>query len=126
VPHTPDSERRKKRDAAIRAQDDAIAEHLAHALKSGELQSAPSFGKPLKDMEGYAETPAEFRMPFKILRNAGVVPPEVGGFQKCGELRRQIEQADTEEARKTLQRKLSELEQMLKLRLEGMKASGKL
>src|SRR5262245_5847372 len=72
-----DAERRKKRDAAIRTQDELIAEHLDQAYKSGELQSALGFGKPLPEAAGYLETRVEFRMPFKILRNAGIAPPEV-------------------------------------------------
>ena len=124
--HPSDSDRRKKRDAVLRTQDEAIADHLAQAYRMGELQSAESFGKPMKEAEGYFETPDEFRMPFKVLKNAGVTPPEVELFHKRAELRRQIEAASTEAERKSLQQRLSELEQMLALRLEGMRASGKL
>ncbi len=121
-----DSERRKKRDALIRSQDEAIAEHLARAYESGELQSAESFGKPLREPEGYRETPGEFRMPFKILKNAGVTPPEIELFHKRAALRRELELAGTDPARDTLRQKLSELEQIIALRLEGMRVSGKL
>lgn len=124
--HPSDSDRRKKRDAALRTQDEAIADHLAQAYRMGELQSAESFGKPMKEAEGYFETPAEFRMPFKVLKNAGITPPEVELFHKRAELRHQLEAAGTEAERKGLQQRLSELEQMLALRLEGMRASGKL
>jgi hypothetical protein len=120
------SERRKKRDALIRSQDQQIAEHLAQAYESGELQSAESFGKPLKDLPGYAETPAEFRMSFKILKNAAVTPPEIDLFHKRAALRSELEAAATEDERKSLQQKLSELEQLIALRLEGMRASGKI
>ncbi len=121
-----DSERRKKRDALIRSQDQAIAEHLARAYSTGELQTAESFGKPLKEPEGYRETPDEFRMPFKILKNASVAPAEIGLFHKRAELRREIELTMDESARKALQQKLSEVEQMIALRLEGMRRSGRL
>lgn len=124
--HPSDSDRRKKRDAALRTQDEAIADHLAQAYRMGELQSAESFGKPMKEAEGYFETPAEFRMPFKVLKNAGITPPEVELFHKRAELRRQLDAAGTEAERKSLQQRLSELEQMLALRLEGMRSSGKL
>ena len=46
MPSPTDSERRKARDAALRTQDEVIADHLAQALRSGELASAPSYGKP--------------------------------------------------------------------------------
>lgn len=121
-----DSEARKRRDAAIRSQDEAIAEHLARAYESGELQGAPSFGKPMPEAEGWAETPAEFRLPFKILKNAGVVPPELELFHKRAQLREQLHAAATAEERRALSLKLSELEQAIALRLEGMRASGRL
>jgi hypothetical protein len=47
MPSRTDSERRKARDAALRTQDELIAAHIAEALRSGELRSAPSFGKPI-------------------------------------------------------------------------------
>ena len=121
-----ESERRKKRDALIRSQDEAIAEHLARAYQSGELQSAESFGKPLKEPEGYRETPDEFRMPFKILKNASVTPPEIELFHKRAALRREIELANDASEKKSLQQQLSEVEQMIALRLEAMRVSGKL
>ena len=121
---TTESERRKKRDALIRSQDEAIAHHLARAYESGELQSAESFGKPLKELEGYAETPAEFRMPFKILKNAGAAPPEIEFFHQRAALRSRLDLATTDDERKQLRQKLSELEQLIALRLEGMRVSG--
>jgi Domain of unknown function (DUF1992) len=121
-----DSEARKRRDAAIRSQDEVIAEHLAQAYKSGELQSAPSFGKPMPESEGWAETPTEFRLPFKILKNAGVPPPEIELFRMRAKLREQLSTATSEGECQTLAAKLSELEQIIALRLEGMRASGRL
>lgn len=122
----PDTPARKRRDAAIRSQDEAIADHLAEALRSGELQSAPSFGKPLAEAEGWAETPMEFRLPFKILKNAGVPPPEVELFHRRAALREQIAAATMPAERDALVARLAELEQVLALRLEGLRASGRL
>lgn len=121
-----DSEARKRRDADLRSQDEQIAEHLSHAYRSGELQSAPSFGKPLAESEGWSETPTEFRLPFKILKNAGVPPPEVEMFHRRAALREQLAAAGSEAERRALATRLSEVEQAIALRLEGMRASGRL
>ena len=126
MPSPTDSERRKARDAALRTQDELIARHIADALHSGELQAAPSFGKPMREPEGWDETPAEFRLPFKILKNAGVPPPEIELFQRRAQLRAEVARANSEPERSELRRKLNELEQALALRLEGMRASGRL
>ena len=122
----PDTEARKRRDASIRSQDEAIAEHLEQARRSGELGSAPSYGKPLAEPEGWSQTPVEFRLPFKILKNASMPPPEVELFHRRAALREAVEQAASPEQRTALMRQLSEIEQVLALRLEGMRASGRL
>lgn len=121
----PESERRKQRDAALRTLDEIIAEHLAQAWRTGEIQSAESYGKPLKDAEGWAQTPVEFRLPFKILKNADVVPPEVEMFHRRAALREAMAVCADEDSRRALRHRLSELEQALALRLEGMRSSGR-
>ena len=126
MPSPTDSERRTARDAALRTQDELIAEHLSEALRSGELQSAESFGKPLQDAEGWEQTPLEFRLPFKILKNAGVIPPEIELFHKRAALRRELEACTSEPERTALRQRLSEVEQVIALRLESMRASGRL
>lgn len=118
------AERRRQRDAALRTLDESIAEHLAEAARSGELRSAESWGKPMAEMEGYQETPEAFRMPFKILKNAGIAPPEVALFHRRAALREQLERCADPAERTRLQQTLSELEQAIALRLEGMRLSG--
>ena len=126
MPSPTDSERRKARDAALRTQDEVIGRHIADALRSGELQTAPSFGKPMPEAEGWDETPAEFRLPFKILKNAGVMPPEIELFHTRAALRRELAEVTSEEQRKALRQRLSEVEQFIALRLERMRITGKL
>ena len=126
MPFRTDSERRKARDAALRTLDEAIAEHLEQARRSGELQSAESFGKPMREAEGWYETPTEFRLPFKILKNAGVAPPEIELFHKRAALRRELAECSSEHERRAIQQRLSECEQFIALRLERMRSTGKL
>lgn len=123
--HPSDSEERKKRDKALQSQDEAIGQLIAQAYESGEIQSAESFGKPMK-ADGFMETPGEFRMSFKVLRNAGAAPPELGLFHKRAELRETLARAVDADERRRLQQQLIELEQLLALRLEGMRVSGRL
>ena len=126
MPSPTDSERRKARDAALRTQDQAIAEHLEQARRSGELQSAESYGKPMPEADGWHETPAEFRLPFKILKNAGVMPPEIELFHRRAALRRELAECCSEQERHALRQRLSELEQFIALRLERLRSTGKL
>jgi hypothetical protein len=126
MPSPKDSERRKARDKALRTQDEAIAEHIDEALRSGELQTAPSYGKPMPEEEGWQETPTEFRLPFKILKNAGVAPPEIELFHRRAALRRALAECSSEAKRRTLQQRLSEIEQLIAFRLERLRVTGKL
>lgn len=121
-----DSHARQQRDAALRTLDEAIADHLAQAQRSGELQGAPSYGKPLAEMAGWDETPVEFRLPFKILKNADVLPPEIALFHERAALRQTLAETPEGPQREALQRRLGELEQALALRLEGLRASGRI
>lgn len=114
------------RNTLLREQDERIARDLAEAMRSGELQSAASFGKPLAEDAGWDDTPVEFRMAFKVLKNAGVPPPELAVFQARAQLRQQLDAAVDGAERQVLRQKLVDLEQALALRLEGMRASGQL
>jgi hypothetical protein len=56
---------------------------IREAMARGELDDLPGKGKPLVMEEDLTGVPAELRMAYKILKNAGFAPPEV-------ELRREI------------------------------------
>ena len=101
--------------------DDEIAQHLAEAAASGELRSAPSWGRAMPPDEGWERTPEALRMPFKILKDAGLEPPEIALFRRRGELHRRLEGAVSDDERLRLQRELAELEQVIALRLVGLR-----
>jgi hypothetical protein len=110
----------------LQLREDEIGRKLDEAQRSGELRAAQSYGKPLLGDAGWEQTPEEFRMGFKILKNAGVVPPEVELFHQRAQLRAALEAASTEPDRLALQKELSELEQRISLRLEALRSSGSL
>lgn len=100
--------------------DDHIGEHLRASEASGELRSAPSFGKPMLFNDGYDETPPELRMAMKILHDAGVAPPEVELMHRLAALRRAAAAATDAEQARALSKQASDLEQLIKLRLERL------
>ena len=67
----------EKREQRLRLLEDHIGRSLAESEKNGEMKTARSYGKPLDLGDGYEETPVELRMGYKILKDAGVLPPEV-------------------------------------------------
>ncbi len=62
-----------------------IAERkIREALERGDLDRVEGSGKPLPE-DAFADTPAELRAGFRVLKNAGFVPEEV---QLQGDIRR--------------------------------------
>ncbi len=120
-----ESNAQQKREQRLKLLEDDIGRALSESVRSGELQSAPSYGKPLNFGDGYDETPAEMRMPMKVLKDAGVVPPEVETMQRIAALEAQAAAASGSEAQ-ALQREAAELRLALALRLERLRISGSL
>lgn len=110
-----------KRANRLKLQEDHIGRAIAESEQSGELQRAASYGKPLDLGDGYDETPAELRMGMKILKDAGVVPPEVEAMQRLAALRKAADEAATPEEAKALRQQVSELQQAIALRLERLR-----
>ena len=78
---------------------DLIAERkIAEALANGELDNLPGEGRPL-DLDDDALIPEELRLAYRILKNAGFVPPEVQTLNEIAELER-LAGADSAAARK--------------------------
>jgi hypothetical protein len=101
---------------------DLIAEQrIAEAIARGELENLPGTGRPL-DLGDDALIPEDLRMAFRILKNAGFVPPEVEVLRDIGELERCIEILSAGEARNAAWRK----QQVLRARIEasGMRRRG--
>lgn len=51
-------------------------ERIAQAVKDGELDNLPGKGKPLV-LDDDSRVPEDLRLAYKILKNAGVTPPEL-------------------------------------------------
>jgi hypothetical protein len=111
-----------KRLQRLQMLDDHIGRALRRAEEAGELQSAPSWGKPLDFGDGYDETPPELRMGYKILKDAGVVPPEVETLRVLAGLRRELDAAAGDNARERgLRRRIAALELAVEMRRDAMR-----
>jgi hypothetical protein len=110
----------------MRNLDEEIARHLQEALASGELERAPGFGQPLPEIAGWEETPEALRMPFKILKDAGVPPPEIALFHERARLRAAAASCTDPLEAERLRASLTEVEQKIALRLEALRINGRL
>jgi len=65
-----------------------IAEQrIAEAIANGELDELPGAGRPLA-LDDDALIPEELRLAYRILKNAGYVPPEVETLNEIAQLER--------------------------------------
>ena len=82
-------------------------------------------GGPLVVDEGWLQTPPGLRLPFSVLKSAGVPPREVELLAQRAALRERLEAcADTQQCAR-LERELSELEQHIAFRLEALQRLGR-
>lgn len=104
-----------------RTLDERIADALKEAYERGEIQRAKGFGKPLDFGDGYEETPADLRMGYKILKDAGAAPLEVEMLREVRALEERLAaiDADGDEAA-SLRQKISDLRLVVALRVEAM------
>jgi hypothetical protein len=103
--------------------EDEIGRKLREAELSGELRAAKGYGERLSADEGWEQTPEALRMPFKVLKDAGVIPPEVEMLSQRAQLRVQLSTATDNDDLAALRQKLSALELQISLRLESMRST---
>jgi DnaJ-like protein len=79
---------------------------IREAMARGEFDNLPGAGKPLV-MEDCAGVPEELRMAYKVLKNAGCVPPEVELRKEIVTLRNLLATLEEGEERRTRLRELN-------------------
>jgi hypothetical protein len=95
---------------------DFIAEQrIAEAVSKGELENLPGAGQPL-DLEDDKLVPEDLRLAYRILKNAGYVPPELEALKEIEQLEALIADGDIDVAsRSRAIRKLA----LLRTRIEA-------
>lgn len=84
-----------------------IAERkITEAMARGALENLAGAGKPLAMDEDLSGVPVEMRMAYKVLKNAGFVPPEVELRKEIVSLREMLGQLEDDEPRRNLRRQL--------------------
>jgi len=118
------SARAEKREQRLKLLEDHIGRALAESEASGELRTARSWGQPLDLGDGYEQTPVELRMGYKILKDAGIVPPEVELMREIEALGLQLQALAEGEEAAALRRRIADKRLLLSLRLERLRVTG--
>ena len=101
--------------------DEVIRQWVQKVERTGEIRNVPGFGQPFNFNDGFLETPAELRMAYKILKDAGYVPAEVEMVQRLATLREQLDATRGEAEQRELRTKIAELQQKVTMMLEAMR-----
>lgn len=64
---------------------------IEEAIARGELDNLPGAGRPL-ELDDDRLVPEELRLAYRILKNAGFVPPEVDELREIGQLELLVQQ----------------------------------
>ena len=100
--------------------DDIIGGWIRNAEKTGEIKRLPGYGKPL-DLEDDSHIPRKYRMAYRVLKNAGISPPEVEMVKDIAELRMQLENTTEESEREAIDLKIRESQRKLDIALDKFK-----
>ena len=84
----------------------SIAERrIEESMAKGDFDDLPGRGKPL-ELEDDSHVPPELRMAYKVLRNAGCVPPELAERKEISNLADMLEHCEDEQERVRQMQKL--------------------
>ncbi|MFM8547247.1 MAG: DnaJ family domain-containing protein [Betaproteobacteria bacterium] len=103
----------------MRALDQIAERRIAEAIERGELSRLPGEGKPL-DLDDDRLVPEEVRAVYRVLKNAGFVPPEIASRCEIATLEAAIRERAGETLADEAQRRraLTQLA-LLKLRIDA-------
>lgn len=87
------------------------------AMREGKFDNLPGRGKPLPD-DGLAGVPSELRMGYKLLRNAGCIPPELEARKEAARLGALIAQTGDPSERSRLSSLRAEAELRYQMHVE--------
>ena len=92
---------------------DLIAEEkIRDAMRAGAFDDLPGAGRPLA-LDDVALIPEDIRIAYRILKNAGCVPPEIEARKEAVTLRKLVAAATDDAARRRALAKLALIEARL-------------
>jgi hypothetical protein len=101
--------------------EEIIRQWIRKVEESGELERDPNYGKPLDLDSGYLDTPDELRMAYRMLKDAGYVPPEVELLKRLADRKSALATETDPRRRKMLQTEIAELHAKVSIMLAALK-----
>lgn len=88
--------------------DTLVEQRILEAIERGEFDDLPGAGAPLA-LDDDGMVPESLRVAYRILKNAGYVPPEVIALRELRELERAVNATETPEDRGRLLARMNAL-----------------
>jgi hypothetical protein len=96
--------------------DSVVEQRIAQAIAAGAFENLPGAGKPL-DLDDDRMVPEDLRVAYRILKNAGFIPPEVEQRREIADLAVLLRHATDDAVRRRAAARLALL--AVKLEAEG-------
>lgn len=105
----------------IRKFDSIVEQIIQESQRNGEFKNLPGSGEAI-DLKEYFETPEEYRMVYKIMKDNDMVPDEVRMIKELADSKEML-LSDTlsAEERMHLQEHVNKLEPKVRLKLDSIK-----
>jgi len=87
--------------------DRIVEELIREARERGEFDNLPGKGKPI-DLSDYFETPEEVRLVQSVLKNAGMITPEVTLLKEIAGLRQVLAVVTDEKKKAEIRKQIQE------------------
>ncbi len=96
---------------------------IRDAMARGEFDDLPNKGRPI-DLSSYFETPAEVRVAFSMLKDAGILPREAELLKEIAALREDLAACADPARRRSLERAIREREVQFEVLMERWRRRG--
>jgi hypothetical protein len=103
--------------------DSIVEQRIAQAFAEGAFENLPGAGKPL-DLDDDRMVPEELRVAYRILKNAGFIPPEVEQRRELADLAALLRHATDDAARRRAAARLALLAAKLEAESRGLPCAG--
>ena len=80
-------------------------EKIEEAIRRGEFDNLPGKGMPL-NLDDDSDVPQEMRLAHRIMKNAGISPPEISLRKELEALKTELARARTQQQRQSLEREV--------------------
>jgi len=99
--------------------DKIVEAKIKEAQEQGEFDDLPGKGKPI-DLSEYFETPEELRVAQSVLKNAGIISPEVELLRKIAALKEKFSRLTDESEKSKLKKEIKQKQIEFNLMMERL------